>query len=1008
MMIGLRQCLLALSLACLPSAAAAAQGSPRTNIILFLVDDLGWQDSALQLTPEPTAQNKQWRTPNLDGLAARGMRFSNAYAAAPVCTPTRTSLLTGRTPGATHITYWTSSKDQDTSAPHPSLRAPDWRRNGLGEGETTFPQLLADAGYRTIHAGKAHFGAKGTFGDDPLQLGFQVNIGGHAAGQPGSYLAKENFTTAMRTGKVNASTYWDVPGLEDWHGEDVFLTEVLAAEAGRAIQRAVEDRVPFYLNFAPYAVHTPLTANVKLLPHFAHLDEREATYGTMIESVDNALGVLLAKLDDLGVAESTAIVFMSDNGGLSAHGRGAAPDGTKQHHHNAPLKSGKGSAFEGGTRVPMAVLWPGHTKQGTWSSQPVITYDLFPTFLAMANVELRGASAALLEGQNLAPVFESDTALPRRSLFWNQPHQWGAPGPGIEPFTSLRKDNWKLIYFHAGPHFELYDLDRDLGEQNNLATSKLDLVLELATEMQQWIVARDVQLSIAKDTAQPIPGPLATARGLLERQEQSAPNILLMVADDLGWTDLSGGSSNLGNGSDYYETPHTDSLAAAGLSFTNAYANGPNCAPTRASLMSGMWAARTGIYTVGSANRGRPELRLLEPVRNTTELSPEVFTLAEALREAGYRTGHFGKWHLGGKTDGTGIESPGAQGFDANFGGDKRGNAGGRQFADAAGAFDLPGLDASEQPGQWVDDRLTDEALSFILSDETKPFFVNMNFFAVHTPIQSPQEDRDHFDEKVKGERHNSQAYAGIVKSFDDNVGRLIRFLEETDDPRSRGHKLIENTLIVFTSDNGGVGGYLSAGITGGLGVTDNAPLRAGKGVLHEGGIRVPLIVRWDGKVGRGAVSKELATTIDLFPTLLQAAGHDGSKLPLDGAALTLSGGGPLPTRSERQLFWHFPAYLEAGRQTFRTTPVSAIREGRWKLLFFYEDRHFELFDLEEDLGEHHDLTIANPTRVRELSQKLSHWLRVTSADLPCTLGTGLAVAYPDDSPSSPLEQLPK
>lgn len=485
--------------------------APPLNIILFLVDDLGWQDTAVPFTAEPTAQNGQWRTPHLDTLSTRGMRFTNAYAAAPVCTPTRASLLTGRSPGAIHITYWSQIKDQDTSAKHPTLSPPAWRMNGLDETDVTYPQLLGKSGYRTIHVGKAHFGARDTFGADPINLGFNVNIAGHYGGHPGSFLGTEDFALAKRTGNPSANTLWDVPGLESWHGKQTYLTEALAAEACLAIEDAHRDGAPFVMNFAPYAVHTPITANMPLLGNYEQLDAKEAKYGTMIESVDNALGELMAKLEQLGIAEHTAIVFTSDNGGLSAHSRGAAPDGTTKNHHNAPLRSGKASAYEGGTRVPMVVWWPGHTQPGSWSDAPVITYDLFPTLLAMTKVDAPPAVAEDLEGVDLSPLLAGVAESPERSIFWHQPHQWGASGPGIAPYTAVRSGPWKLIYFHESTRLELYHLDRDIGEVDNVARNHPKIVHELATQMQHWIDRYDVQLSHWKATGEVVPGPLAIA-----------------------------------------------------------------------------------------------------------------------------------------------------------------------------------------------------------------------------------------------------------------------------------------------------------------------------------------------------------------------------------------------------------------------------------------------------------------------------------------------------------------
>ena len=452
----------ALGLVAFGGAAVASRTpqelTPRPNIVLVLVDDLGWQDTALQLTPEPPAQNQRWHTPN------------------------------------------------------PTLAPPAWRRNSLDASDTTFPWLLSEAGYRTIHVGKAHFGAKGTPGEDPRALGFDVNIAGHAAGHPGSYLGRDDFRLRGRTGVPAASTFWKVPDLEAWFGSETFLTEALATHAAEAVEEAVAAGQPFYLNFAPHAVHTPLRANARLLDHYVGLDEREATYDTMIESVDNALGTLLAKLAELGVVDDTVVLFTSDNGGLSAQARGPAPGGARWHTHNAPLKSGKGSASEGGVRGPLAARWPGHTPAGTWSEQPVITYDLFPTFLAMAGSALPEAARARMEGHDLGTTLRrgSDATLEGRALFWNQPYQRGAPGPGIEPCKSVRLGDWKPPYFYEDRHFELYDLGRDLGEEHDLAGERPDVTQRLGAELSDWLVRLQAKLPFVKDSGSAVPLPRAT------------------------------------------------------------------------------------------------------------------------------------------------------------------------------------------------------------------------------------------------------------------------------------------------------------------------------------------------------------------------------------------------------------------------------------------------------------------------------------------------------------------
>ena len=484
------------------SAGTTAETATRPNVIVFLVDDLGWQDTSEPFHTERTPFNERYHTPNVERLAARGVKFTNAYAAAPVCTPTRTSLMTGRSPAANRITYWTLHRDQDTSTEYPGIRPPAWNVNGLQEDDVTLPRLLQRAGYRTIHVGKAHFGAIGTSGADPTRLGFDVNIAGHGPGAPGSYYGEHDFAGGKRRGD-GSSTVWDVPDLDEYHGSEVYLTEALAIEASAAVRSAVADGLPFYLNFAPYAVHTPIMANRRLLDRYGELETREAAYATMIESVDAALGTLLDLVDDLGVADDTIVVYASDNGGLSAHSRDGEP-----HTHNAPLRSGKGSWYEGGVRVPQIIAWPGVTDDARRCDVPVITYDLFPTILSWANVSDTDAHRRTVEGLDLATLLRAgeatSSAFSTRTLAWHQPHAWGARGPGIQPFTSIRRGDWKLIFRHADRGFELYDLAHDIGEAVDLAGADPQRVRELASEMSAWFERVDAQRSIDTESRLPI------------------------------------------------------------------------------------------------------------------------------------------------------------------------------------------------------------------------------------------------------------------------------------------------------------------------------------------------------------------------------------------------------------------------------------------------------------------------------------------------------------------------
>ena len=379
------------------------------------------------------------------------------------------------------------------------------------------------------------------------------------------------------------------------------------------------------------------------------------------------------------------------------------------------------------------------------------------------------------------------------------------------------------------------------------------------------------------------------------------PNIVLLLVDDLGWTDTSTGLTCRGQGSDYFETPHVDRLAKSGICFTSAYSNGPNCAPSRASLFSGQFAARTGVYTVGNPNRGRVADRKLSGAPNKTKLEDTCVTLAEALRDAGYRCGHAGKWHLG--------DNPCTQGFHVNFGGTKGGSPRG-QFADKRGGWKYPNMPANGVAKEWLDDRLTTEAIAFMRSATKTPFFMSMCFYGVHTPVNAPHADFDHFANKPPGERHRHQKYAAYVKSVDDNVGRILEFLETTDDPRSAGQKLIANSLIVFSSDNGGVGGWRSIGVSHSE-FTTQVPLTAGKGSLYEGGIRVPFVLRWDAAARCGETDDTPIQLLDLYPTFCEVA--NAQTPSLDGVSLVglATQGTPI---SRKSLYWHFPAYLQ-GRQ---------------------------------------------------------------------------------------------
>jgi len=448
---------------------------------------------------------------------------------------------------------------------------------------------------------------------------------------------------------------------------------------------------------------------------------------------------------------------------------------------------------------------------------------------------------------------------------------------------------------------------------------------------------------------------LLSAGCATDAPDRPPPNIVFIYVDDLGWRDLGV------MGSSWYETPAIDRLASEGMLFTSAYANAPNCAPSRAALLSGQYTPRNGIYTVGSAARGDARLRRLVPVDNRTELDLDVVTLAEALRAAGYVTGHAGKWHLGGEG-----HLPKDQGFDWSIAGNELGSPPSHFFPYVNGQRSLPGLEDGAD-GEYLADRLTDEAIGFIRDNRDRPFFLYLSHYAVHTPIQGKADLVERFRTRPGSGGHDNPTYAAMIQSVDEGVGRLLAVLDSTG--------LRENTVVFFYSDNGGFGP-----------VTSMTPLRGSKGMLYEGGIRVPLIARWPGHIEAGRRSATPVIGTDFYPTLLEIAGGSPPEgWILDGVSLVplLEGRADLPARP---LFWHFPAYLEADASTdgpFRTTPAAAIRLGNHKLIWFFEESRAELYDLEGDVSESDDLSLALPAKAAELEALLRGWWAETGAFLP-------------------------
>jgi arylsulfatase A-like enzyme len=431
------------------------------------------------------------------------------------------------------------------------------------------------------------------------------------------------------------------------------------------------------------------------------------------------------------------------------------------------------------------------------------------------------------------------------------------------------------------------------------------------------------------------------------------PNVVFILADDLGYTDVST------FGSKYYETPNIDRLAKEGVKFTNGYTAAPNCQPTRAALISGQYGPRTGVYTVGHIDRFDWQSRPLRPVDNVASLPPDKTTVAQSLKKAGYATGLFGKWHLGDGPDG----HPSKRGFDEAI------VSAGKHF----GFKTSPPTDYPE--GTYLADFITDKAVDFIERHKDGPFFLYVPHYGVHSPIQAKPELIAKFRDKPADGGHNDPAYAAMIASVDESVGRIAAKIDELG--------LAENTLIVFTSDNGGVGGYQRDGIDA-KDTTDNAPLRGGKGTLHEGGIRVPYVFRWKNTIPAGSVTETPIISVDLHPSLLDLSGAPAPEnQPLDGVSYVSVLNDPSKKLDRNSLFWHFPGYLGANNNTWRTKPSGAIRDGHWKLIERFEDGSLELYDLSTDPGEKNNLASAQPDKAEALLAKLKDWQKGVGAKFP-------------------------
>ena len=488
--------LMASAMTCTPILA-----QDRPNIILFLVDDMGVMDTSVPFLTDSEGQvqthplNQWYHTPNMERLANQGIRFSTFYAQS-VSSPSRTSIMTGQNAARHRTTNWINSESNNrtTYGPH------EWNWKGLTSDMPVYPKLLQEAGYRTIHVGKAHFGCIGSEGEDPLNVGFDVNIGGNSIGQPGSYYGEWGY------GYIKGNKSRAVPGLEKYHGSDVFLTDALTLEAEAEIEKAVKEGKPFYLNMSHYAVHQPFEADKRYLDRYkdsgkGHMAE---AFATLVEGMDKSLGDLINKLEELGIAESTLILFLGDNGGDAPLG------GPADYGSSAPLRGKKGSEYEGGVRVPFIASWAKPDTNNKFQKKYPIAnnavqlqqgtvMDLYPTILSVAGVKAKKNYP--LDGTDLKKLLQGKQDKKHRDDFlMHFPH--GEHRANY--FTTYRKGDWKLIYYYnpdttGEPSWKLYNLKDDPYETTDLAENQPEKVASMIELMKERLTEEKALYPINKD-----------------------------------------------------------------------------------------------------------------------------------------------------------------------------------------------------------------------------------------------------------------------------------------------------------------------------------------------------------------------------------------------------------------------------------------------------------------------------------------------------------------------------
>ncbi len=881
------------------------------NIIVILADDMGFASLHAE------HPDSGLPTPHLDQLAAQGMSFTDAHSPSAVCSPTRYGLLTGRYPWRTTLKSGIVNK---------------WGTPLIAEDRLTIADVARQAGRTTSCIGKWHLGWQwpkqgGGFtrspakidytrllGGGPLAAGFDHAFGDDVPNWPPYVWIENNRALSVPTGTMPEEP---MPGVRAGPMTPGWSLEAVLPELTRQCVTFLRDRAekeePFFLFYSMTSPHTPIVPSEEFVGKSG-----VSKYADFILETDGSVGQILLALDQTGLADNTLVIFTADNG-TSPKGDFASLEAGGV-DLRGQWRGHKADIWEGGHRVPFLVRWPGVVAPGSQCDEPILLTDIMPTVAEALGQTLPEDAAE--DGQSLLPLLRGQSLVSKdpRTLVMQS----------SQGYFAVRSGQWKAC-FSAGsagwsapnsekkaldqglPPVQLYDMAADPGETTNLAVKPRQ-------HRQQVEILRGLLLREVHRT------PLDTPTWWKQLPWPKPPNIVLFFADDAGYADFGF------QGSTTHATPHVDSIAANGIRFTQGYVSASVCSPSRAGMLTGRYQQRFGHESnlPGMADEAvSEELRGL-PLSETT--------LADLLQRHGYTTGLVGKWHLGLAP----RFHPTQRGFDEFFG-----------MLEGSSAY-APGkakriqssrgeVDPLDLP--YLTDAFGDEAVAFVDRHHDESFFLYLSFNAPHTPMQARPEDlaamRDSYETEVRA------ANAAMTKSLDDNVGKVLAALDR--------HGLTENTLVIFLNDNGGAMPY-NASL--------NAPLRGTKGTCLEGGIRVPFCMQWPAKFYQGGVEERPIVSLDLFPTVLAAAGIPiPENLNLDGVNLLpfLVGG------------WAYQVMLPHETLFWKLNWGAAVRHEDWKLVRTPQGEEW-LFNLAEDPGERHDRSDQYPERVQALQTLLQSW----------------------------------